>query len=470
MKRYSITQAGEKWVVTDETGQVYGHADGFDTYQLALAEVGSRTLAEGSAAGDGDDPDPAGKFRSELIPEGKETSDGRLIEQGACSWRTPPLPLMLQTKTEIGHFGAELCGSFTEVTRVGNMVVIEGTFDDSEAGRQAVQILNDRERFGISADIGEMDADFECTEEDEDGWCIDGLLTVHKAEIMGATMTPFPAFAEAFIELTQAGSLPDADSEAASAGRAGSEPLVAAAAPVAPPAEWFIDPQLAEPTPMTVTDDGRVYGHAALWGSCHVGRDDVCLTPPQSAAEYAYFRTGEVKPDDCACDAIPTGTITLATGHASLQLAHAAAFEHYANSGHAVADVACGEDAHGIWFSGALRPTVSDEQIRELRGSAISGDWRRVGGNLELIAMLAVNTPGYPVPRAKARVASGAEVALVAAGSSPLAMEKADPEAQWRKQVEARLSKIERVAEPLRGAAAAAYADQIAASAAPTSR
>ncbi|TLK47447.1 hypothetical protein [Glutamicibacter sp. V16R2B1] len=93
--------------------------------------------------------------------------------------------------------------------------------------------------------------------------------------------------------------------------------------------------------------------------------------------------------------------------------------EHHDHTCHAVAYVAAGEDEHGIWVAGALRPDATDEQIRVLRASPLSGDWRSWGGNLELIAALAVNTPGFPVLRQV--VAGGVPQALVAAaGLAPL--------------------------------------------------
>jgi hypothetical protein len=84
-----------------------------------------------------------------------------------------------------------------------------------------------------------------------------------------------------------------------------------------------------------------------------------------------------------------------------------------------MADVAAGEDAFGIWVAGALRPDATPEQVRALRASAPSGDWRPIGGRLELVAVCQVNVPGFPV--ARACVASGSLTALVAAGARPLA-------------------------------------------------
>src|SRR4029079_16942320 len=75
--------------------------------------------------------------------------------------------------------------------------------------------------------------------------------------------------------------------------------------------------------------------------------------------------------------------------------------------GMVAADVRVGEDEHGIWVAGALRSHLSDEDVRAFRAALLSGDWRRIAGRLELVAALAVNVPGFPVPRTRSLVASG---------------------------------------------------------------
>jgi hypothetical protein len=97
--------------------------------------------------------------------------------------------------------------------------------------------------------------------------------------------------------------------------------------------------------------------------------------------------------------------LTLAGGHASLEASALEAARHYDDTGSAIADVHAGEDQFGIWVAGALRPSASPEQIRALRASAPSGDWRPINGALELVAVCQVNVPGFPI--ARARVASG---------------------------------------------------------------
>src|SRR5690606_13420397 len=44
------------------------------------------------------------------------------------------------------------------------------------------------------------------------------------------------------------------------------------------------------------------------------------------------------------------------------------------------------------------------------------GDWRRVGGGFEMVAALAVNVPGFPIPRTAVAASAEKESALVAAG------------------------------------------------------
>lgn len=179
------------------------------------------------------------------------------------------------------------------------------------------------------------------------------------------------------------------------------------------PAAAFKNPRLNGPTPLTIEGD-RIYGHLATWGVCHIGIRDMCVTAPHSTNNYAGYRTGTVLTDE---GPMAVGNITMGTGHASIKANAKDAVAHYDNTGSVVADVVTGEDSFGIWFAGVLRPGLTADQVDALRASALSGDWRydMMTGNTELCAALAVNVPGYPIPRTIA--ASGAMGgALVAAG------------------------------------------------------
>lgn len=197
--------------------------------------------------------------------------------------------------------------------------------------------------------------------------------------------------------------------------------LVASASKYAPPRSWFDDPQFVEKAPMTVTDVDpkyglrRIFGHGATWDECHTGFADRCVSAPSSPSNYSRFHLGYVQLEDGST--LPTGTLTMGTGHADLSMSAAAAAAHYDNTGTAFAQVRCGEDAIGIWYAGVISPSVTDEQIFDIRGAKISGDWRNVAGQgLDAIAMLAVNTPGFPIVRTALAASAGQRQALVAAG------------------------------------------------------
>lgn len=183
------------------------------------------------------------------------------------------------------------------------------------------------------------------------------------------------------------------------------------------PADWFTMPTLEDPRVGVVVDGDRVYGYIAQWGVCHIGIEGVCTTAPPSETNYAYFATGFVHTDDG--NKVRVGQITIDTGHANLNASAKAAAAHYDNTGAAAADVAVGEDGFGIWFAGALRSSISDDNRHALEASGrVSGDWRvMMGGGLELIAALAVNVPGFPIPAQAGFAASaGVQTSLIAAG------------------------------------------------------
>ena len=231
-----------------------------------------------------------------------------------------------------------------------------------------------------------------------------------------------PAFATARVYTAgqaPAKSVPEAEPEGTV--EASAEPvavsrdsLTAAAIPTAPPEAWFKDPALTGPTALVVEDDGRVYGHIAAWGTCHIGQIGKCVEPPTSPSNYAYFRTGALRTAEGTSVAV--GHLTMGTGHAGPRDSANAAAEHYDNTGTVFADVAAGEDAYGIWVAGSLRPGITAEQVRVARSAPISGDWRTIRGSLELVGALAVNVPGFPVPRPQGLLASGEVRSLQASG------------------------------------------------------
>lgn len=329
-----------------------------------------------------------------IAPEGLQTSDRRRIAPDALTWREGA-PLMFLDRTTEGHQDAEHVGNLHNFRRqqVDGQTWIVADVDyrqDIDRAREAMQLADENRIAGVSADIGDVTAELEVVEVDDDGNPTEIVETILAGEIIGATQLPMPAFAGARITM------------------ADPVPLVAALVPRVHP-DWFKGQDLGGPTPFTVTEDGRIYGHLATWGTCHTGISGGCVTPP-AGTDYRWFHTGAVHVDG---EQIPVGHITMGTGHAPLTLGSKATAAHYDDTGTCAADVVVGEDAHGIWVAGAARPGVD---LDALRAASLSGDWRTIEGRLELVAALAVNVPGFPIPRTTARVASGEQYALVAAG------------------------------------------------------
>lgn len=336
-------------------------------------------------------------IRGILILEGTETGDQRFIDPDALTWENGPWPLMAQIENT-GHDGAPLVGRIDNIFREGGNIRFDGVLN-AERGGEAADLIEQQMLRGISADLDSAEVEFrkddgtKLTDDNSFEEWASATMVITSARVRGGTILPMPAFSQTELELYEAS--------------AATASIVASVKndKELPPVGWFGNPDLQGPTPLTITDDGHVFGHIALWDTCHVGIKGVCATPPNSETEYAFFTRNAVKAwcDECGQEEeMATGPITAGLGHASLRASKTEAVAHYDDITYGVADVSAGEDAHGIWVAGRIRPTATLEQIENLRGSSVSGDWRRINGNLELIAILAVNTPGYPIKRERA--------------------------------------------------------------------
>jgi len=388
-------------------------------------------------------------WRGPICVEAQVTGDGREFAADALSWQDPPIPLRWNKEDSHGgepHTVAVNVGRIDRIWRDNGMIMAEGVLNLAEADGQRVHDMIKGEFIrGVSIDADSITgADVEYVWPEDvnagSGEGEDDLLKMlfaqpekvvyHAGRIRAATLCDIPAFAEAYIELL------DENGAVVAGGQRHPEKVVyrkpkikaldgllASGGPRdenwKPPLEWFLDPKLSGPTTIQVTDDGRIYGHAAQWGSCHIGQPDVCVQPPYEDS-HPYYMTGEVNTRDGKRVAV--GQITVGTGHAPLNMGAVPATEHYDNTGYAVADVTVGNDAHGIWVAGSIRPGANELMVHALRAAgAVSGDWRRIGSSLRLVGLLAVNVPGFAIPKMRARVASAAsgepqQEALVAAG------------------------------------------------------
>lgn len=386
------------------------------------------------AAEPGEEMADGAAWRALLAVEGVPTEDGRMLADGSLTWRELPLSLTAMDTSQHGAEGeARVAGRIDRIWRDGSEIWGEGVFNTDEFGQHIQELVSNQSLRGNSIEPAVLAYeiwDRDTMEPIPDDQVIDAIfsgvniLTVFtEAVIVCSTVVPTPALGEANIVLA-AGRLfsrfyteftPTDESLSASA---------AGLAPLKPPAEWFENPQFQEPTPWTITPEGRALGHVALFDTCHIGEPrgaGVCVTPPRSGMNYSVFHHGAVETAEGR--EVPCGQITMSTLHAGPRLSWKETQEHYEHSGRVVADVVAGEDRFGIWVSGAVRPDLPAEKVREAKAGALSGDWRDVlGKGLEFISALVVNIPGFPIPRAEARIIASADggpdqvLALVAAG------------------------------------------------------
>lgn len=406
------------------------------------------------------------RWRGLLAPINMPTGDGRRFKEGGVTFRQPPFGLKWQRVDEAGHDTSVIIGS-TDTMNIGtvkeaiandwiNPDTVKAAklapgdlgawgagemFDDHpELPRLAedvaeAMLLVEKGLLGPSVDAGAAEAievregsDEPLTEADWDAiyaeWEQTGeqpklemLFTAY--EIAAATLVGIPAFAETSRPFELIASAAPAEASAPA--------LVAALTAAAPtyPDEWFANPQLTEVTPITVTADGRVYGHAAEWGVCHVGIPGMCTTAPQTQIDYAMFHR--------YVQSTPTGIVStgrLTTGHGRVgtgctccpgkddhacdEMTLGQAIDHYDRL-KTLAWIRAGEDEHGIWIAGALAGKLDRDDERVLNRRCVSGDWRDVAGNWELTEVLALAKarPGFPL---SVKLRNGRQTALIAAG------------------------------------------------------
>jgi hypothetical protein len=167
--------------------------------------------------------------------------------------------------------------------------------------------------------------------------------------------------------------------------------------------KYFEYPGFDGPTPMTVTEDGHIYGHVRLNGTCFqygggAGKGPRCIEPPASKCNYAKFRVHGAKMDDG--DTLAVGALTFGDGHVSrggLEASRA----HYDNVATVAAKVTAGRDQWGDWVSGEVVDAYRANAY-DLLLSPLSGHWEPDSDNhnhLEMLAAHIVVTPGYSVPR-----------------------------------------------------------------------
>ena len=196
-------------VVKDSDGEVMGCHANEDDAQEQIAAIEANESATAPAATLAVEPGTGLRWRSVLVLEGEQTDDGRLIDPGALDWRDLPLTLMAMVETSAGgHEGANVAGRIDSIERVGNEVIGEGVFDSGDFGAEVERMVGDQTLRGVSVDLAIREfelrgEDGQPLSDDEDPFFSDEpvIFAVTDASIMGATVCPFPAFADANIVL-----------------------------------------------------------------------------------------------------------------------------------------------------------------------------------------------------------------------------------------------------------------------------
>ncbi|MEU9805438.1 hypothetical protein [Mycobacterium sp. NPDC050853] len=323
---------------------------------------------------------------------GTPTSDGRMLAAGIeLTFRDTPMPLQWCEEMEGGHYGSVTVGVIESIALKNGEVRASGYMLNNTNALKAIDVVG----HGVnnpSVDLGSVTAFWTyedgtvVTEEnyDEDKPILD---TTTAAEVLATTIVAIPAFGQTRLVL-------NAEREPRD------KALVASAAARFQPRVYdpalFSDPGLSGPTPQSIdTATGRIFGHIADFKEKHRSVGLGHISPPRSRTGYAHFHSSPpVRLSDGT--ELPVGRLTVGIGHApTTGVSNAEAQAHYDNAEACFALVRVGEDKHGIWFSGVAAPWATPEQIEMGLAAPLSGDWRPYGGNLELVAALAVNTPGF---------------------------------------------------------------------------
>lgn len=362
----------------------------------------------------------ARRWSAVLARLGTPTGDGRILSPGGITNRDLPMPLSWQEKSAPGHDGSIVIGRIETVSYGDGMITATGSMLTEFP--QYYQVIEQIEA-GVTGPSLDLADNVEFMMDDQD------RVIITRGAFGGATLVPIEAFADVSITLDPLPAPPMEDSELwpayadynAKLLTFAADVTAARQAPVRPPADWFGDPKLPCLTPLTVSDPigalglRRVAGHVAGWETCHVGLPG-CVTPPHSATDYALFHSGAQTVQEGGTLAV--GTLVTGPRHADPKLTFQAAAQHYDDLSSAVAKVVAGEDEFGIWVAGWMLPDADPAKVEQFMSSGISGDWRRYGSSLELIAACSVNAPGFPVPRARAAFSGQTQTALVGAFST----------------------------------------------------
>ncbi len=151
------------------------------------------------------------------------------------------------------------------------------------------------------------------------------------------------------------------------------------------PTEWFHNPALPAPTPITITNDGRLLGHLIRW---EPESPFTYLCPRPSTTGYSRFHTRQLVDTVVALEDPPRHKTR---GVGAIQMMYDTI----------IAYVRAGDDEHGLWLAGGLVPGLDELTVASLRdgtGTGFSGCWT-YGELTEIRVINPGEMPGFVIER-----------------------------------------------------------------------
>lgn len=367
------------------------------------------------------------------------SNDGRVFQ--SFTHRELPLPFYLMATKGHGDpdtSGNPVAGEITAIWQDGNDFRGTIAYYDTVDGRLAASLAKSGSIRFVSVDPGAYEAEWV----EDNAETMEGHWEFSEYEIGAATQVGVPAFPRAIIDRDSVRFPGETDAMVAAAEadfhimkRADLEFIpeaLTASFGRDVTAEAFHIPEPADPMryendlvvgsdvarPFIESDGVTWHGYLAHWGTCHVGYQGQCKTPPVDD-DFHFFQRLVLGLDDGAERGV--GHVTLDTGHAQHRIPAKAALSHYDDTGARVAYAEYVNGTYGIWGRGVMNPAATDVQLEHFHRSPQSGDWRGVGpgGALRLIASLVVNYPGFPIPDLAMGANDNGVTVLTAAGDIP---------------------------------------------------
>lgn len=344
------------------------------------------------------------------------TPDGRFIAAAGFGTRNMPRPIyFLGEIGPGGHMGAKIAGRLdsVQIDHGTNTVSGDGWLLDNTAGRECALCLDTKAIHGNSVDLADVEVEF-VERETANADVFDIGIRFNKANLGATTVVGIPAFPNASAgldDLVRSGSVPQTGFAPTTEMLSGlghdlrmvgsfSQTTLGVSAPAAPqlfttdvPLAWFSGEEPRKPYPLTVEANGRVHGYLADWKHDHLSVQGKVKAP--RGRGYGYFNCSTVLTPD---GPVQTGPLVIGGEHAG-KGPWQEAKDHYAATSLAWADVHVQDDRLGIRVNGMVRPGTPNEVVHAGRASRLSGDWRRIGTAMELVASLSVNNPAFPIAR-----------------------------------------------------------------------